>query len=62
MLSKKLAVISAIVLMFGCLNIASAGYDTGCNGPDPYSKFNNCCCKTCPDYPDQFIHGGRLVY
>ncbi|HSW70463.1 MAG TPA: hypothetical protein VLH77_00595 [Gammaproteobacteria bacterium] len=65
MLSTKAKLIYALVLMLGCLNVASAcmGYDTACYHNDPYSKFNkfsNCCQKICPDYPEQFFDSNGL--
>lgn len=62
MITKKLQLACALAMMFGCLSIASAGYDTrACCSQDAYSKnayskFNSCC-ERCPiaPYPQQFF-------
>jgi len=61
MLSTKLKAVYAVALLFGMLNVASAGFDTACDKADPYSKFqSNCCCKHCPEYPQQYFPQGSV--
>ncbi len=54
-MSMKLKLVCALAMVFGMLNIASAGYDVHCSGgmQDPYSKFAPCNTCPCPTYPEQ---------
>lgn len=55
-MSIKLKLLCALAMVFGMLNVASAGYDVHCAGAqDPYSKFAPCNTCPCPDYPQVYF-------